>query len=502
MKQLKNNRWIFIYSSLALVSLYIRYKYSFTSVGVWNQESTYHVLLTIKSLIGNEFSFHHLLPTVTLPGQDNYSISWGATMPTENGAQIYTSFGSLGFIIAAIPYYIFSISPTLTSLYYYNFLLLFFSGYLFLITIRNMYDDIGQKSLDKELVTFSVTLLLMFNSESLLSHGINFWVHSIFQLVLSAGIYSFYNYVNHNKNFILLLFICYVGPQIEWTGYIFNIGVFVFLLIFKKNDYRKLLYIAITTFAAGTTQVIHFSSVLGLNEYMQNLFYRFTSRNITKSSFLDLYNGYKDSYGYFLLTTLFIGTIVLSKKKTPSAILATVGICIFVNLENIIMLQHAVQFSFDRLKLSYFLSMLILLTFINGSRIVKHVFTLLVLISAVYSISTFISNISQYNYWKEINKQNSELAQESYSKLNDKCKIIASSVGVRGYANILFNQSIYEYIPKQSLEELKNISKVKCGDIAVVYLEGCGGDFPIYNKMTLISEERTDSTYTAINFCN
>ena len=93
----------FFYALLALaamlaLSFNLRKNDFIENNGSQNLEASYHALLTVKSIDENPAINHLFLPTISLGGEENKKIPWGATVQTKTGDYIYTSFNFPAFV--------------------------------------------------------------------------------------------------------------------------------------------------------------------------------------------------------------------------------------------------------------------------------------------------------------------------------------------------------------------------------------------------------------------
>jgi hypothetical protein len=84
--------------------------------GSENLEASYHVLLTLTALGRTSPADHLFLPLVSLDRASDKRISWGATLPTPSGDQIYTSFSAVGFAVPYLAFRLARVEPSLAGL--------------------------------------------------------------------------------------------------------------------------------------------------------------------------------------------------------------------------------------------------------------------------------------------------------------------------------------------------------------------------------------------------
>ncbi|MGQ0286873.1 hypothetical protein ACT2CV_06685 [Pasteurellaceae bacterium 22721_9_1] len=274
----KNTRFVKIIGLLIVMLLlifsFILRKNDFNNVvGSANIEATYHTLLTVQALQKNTADHHYFLPTVSLGKERDKHIAWGATVPTEKGDYIYTSFTSPGFLAPYAIFSFFSIEPTEKNLAYLNFAIgAFVSVVLYLLLFRSLIV-LGYKNSQAIGGAIIGCIISIFSKEVLQSHGVIYWVHSFYQLIFILGLYFLFLYLtasDDKKSSIyekLLIVFVGIGALTEWTGYIFSLGL-ILLFWFGKAlncENRKLaIKLLITTLMAGFLTIAHYSFAVGV----------------------------------------------------------------------------------------------------------------------------------------------------------------------------------------------------------------------------------------------
>lgn len=490
---------IFILAIMQLSTLFLRWHDFNDLAGAQNLEAPYHVLLTVTALNETKASNHWYLPTVTLGGDANKYISWGATVPTKTGDYIYTSFTPIGFLAPYFWFNVFELTPSIKNLAYFNYLLGTLSVLTVFILLKNLLEfngHIRSISLAGALVGSTIAI---FSRESLLSHGVIYWSQCLYQPLLIFTLYLFFKYISCTSNLTsrnnyakALILAAFIGASTEWTGYIFNAGI-IMLLLMKSPDFeirrRLAIHITIVTALAAVLTIVHLGLAVGFESAVKALSHRFFARSSISGSFLALIQGYFLSYGLFIITIIGASIVIFFKKLHKIRYTNQVILMVFLAaciplVENLLMLQHATQFSFDRLKFILPASIILAFSFAYYEVRGRIILSMLILASSLYGWKSYVADNKNHAEWKDINLNNKELAMEIAKKIDTRCATFSSNLGVRGYANLLFHRSIYE---GKSLEQI-NEHNNKNNTCASVFIEGSQvfPDLPKYTKAVIM----------------
>jgi hypothetical protein len=496
---------ILILTLLLVISFNLR-RHDFNNItGAQNLEATYHVLLTITALNESPIKNHWYLPSVSLGGDSNKHIPWGATVPTRTGDYIYTSFTPSGFLAPYFLFKIFDLETTIQNLAYFNFFLNCISTFILfslLTQILTFNKHSPWTSVGGALIGCTISI---FSREALQSHGIVYWSQSLYQSILIFFLFILFKYFTCKNEkdrkiyAIIAAIMALIGALIEWTGYIFNIGIIIILsLNIRKDLSSKVLAIQIfiTSIIAGAITIIHYGFAVGFWPTISALFRSLLARSTLTGSFIGLLDGYKSSYGSFLLTMIVAFIISLFNKSKRTNKLERIswlmfGLACIPLIENLIMLQHAIQFSFDRLKFIFPASIVLSFLFVRLGKIGKIAFLFLILFSSFYGYRDYRSSINSYSHWGAVNLKNINLKQKIQEKTNSECTIFSSNIAVRGYSNLLFHCGIYENTTIQESNQIM-AKKNKC---ASVFLEGAWvfTDLPEYSRAIITYSDNTSS---------
>ena len=473
-----------ILTAMIMVAVAIKEKDIAKTSGAQNLEATYHALLTIESLRQNEIRDHWLLPTVTLGQENDAFISWGATVPTRSGDYIYTSFTPPGFLLPYVAFETFHLKATVKNLARFNMVIgaaVAVALYFFIVRLILHSGASFYLATMAALVGISVAL---FSREALLSTGIIYWPHSIYQLLFIASLWLLFNTLkfglNHKTGILnskALLLLLFFGAWTEWTGYVFNLGLVCILWL--KTDSPELkrfaLKIIFVSAAAGFITLLHYGLAVGFHESLNAFVGRFFARSTQRGSIIELIGGYGLSYGAFLLVALLVvvrGYLFgsgIACSNQQSAVVSVVLLASTVPLiENLIMLQHATEFSFDRLKFIIPSAIMIALAFIDRSFWFRLFVISAIALACVHGIKSHQSDMARYSDWRPHHQANVALVERLREKVDFECATFASNLGVRGYANLLIGRSIYE---NKTPDQAYPLNRER-GGCASVFLEG------------------------------
>ena len=394
----------------------------FDSAGFSMSDATYHVLLTMQAYDETPSSVHHWLPIQTY-GQDfdKFIDNGPSLLQDEAGNSYYVSFSPIGFYM---PYFFckaFHLGLTVKGIYIFNSLLMLISSllvaYILYIIFKNPY------------IAFISAIIYCFMPEIMYTQGIVYWNHSLSQVLLLLQILLFTCLTLENKRrkiyWVMFYIISFLYPYSEWTGFISNvgmaIGLFIYdIIIYKDSDGRKRLAVslesivevellAIVTVGALCYYIFRFSSIASPNEIISTMTSRAEARS--NASILALLNGYKLSFSPLLILIAVLLILILickeSRKELKVIVLQKRFCCIFVIalfplLENVIMMQHAISYTFDRLKMVVVL-LFILCCCMEAVKIVSS--KLAIILSIISTCSIFVLGITNYGNSKIIDME-------------------------------------------------------------------------------------------------
>lgn len=428
-------------------------KYRGGEVNYLNSDATWHTLLTMKAYEETPISEHKFVSIVSLGGSDNKYISWGATVPSAEGDFYYTSFSAAGYVLPYLFVKLFHLPISESALYLFNSILFGVSAILWFFLLNRIYIQ----NKNREIVLSIGVLTYIFSPELLHGMGIVYWHQSVMQVTLLVQIFAYYRYKVENSKKSLYVFYVFtlLNPYIEWTGYVANIGYLcVELFTFWRKDIklalRNTIFIGILTLLSFGIFSLHYLSVITLTKYFGALRDRFFARGlVSKVELTTMFGSYFKSF--LLLWLLLFALIVWNIIKTGRIELKNkmvMFILLFPLLENVLMKEHALEYTYDRMKGIFILSFLIcelsaqILNSNEKKRSISNITLICVtLICCIGNLKCYTSDKS-YVWSVNYRKNNEKLASYIHDHYAD--NILVVNMPVRGYLNLLFDQGIYE----------------------------------------------------------
>jgi len=429
-----------------------------------NSDATYHTLLTMKCYDETPISVHKFLPIVSLGNEEDKNISWGACQPDKYENYYYTSFSSAGFALPYIFVKVLNLPINIYSLYAFNSII--YIATFILMTI--IFCKLFQKYISKNLIIIFTALIYLFQIEVMQSQGFVYWVQSVMQLLLAVQFLLFMNFEN-KKAKIVFFVMCLIMPYVEWTGYVSNVAFAIILFIkdivhnkkITKESFIEPVIIGCLTILSFFMFSMHFLLNLELEEYILALKNRFLARNWSASRvrITDLLKGYFISYKYIIILLFVLLLIMLSLKKYRKKLWELVKeykyeliFFAFILFENFIMLEHAVSYTFDRLKFTYILITLFFIIYCTISKMcdeknkkfIMYLGILLFSIIAIINIKDYKNGYNKYVTENEFESNNQIIASYIKENFNYSNSVLCCNRTVRGYLNLLLDRGIYE----------------------------------------------------------
>ena len=350
--------------SIIIIVIIAILKYRSGEINYLNSDATWHTLLTIEAYNETSIKDHKFLPIVTLGSDEDKYIRWGVTLPDEEGNYYYTSFSSAGFFFPWAFMKLFGLEITEKSLYIFNTVLFIISSILWLLFIFQVYRE----SRHRVLIQFVALFTYALSPEILHGMGIVYWHQSLMQVTFLLQLLAYYNMRMRDSKYAKHLFyaMAILNPYIEWTGFISNVGFAIAECIWfwnknRKMGFRKMMFIGFLTVLSLGIFVGHYLMVLEPTEFFASLKSRFLARGVTTATQIsDVFCGYIKSFLYLwvLIFILCVWNFIRNGKLVIRHGYLFL-VLMFPLIENIIMKQHAVGYTYDRMKGSFVLSFLI-----------------------------------------------------------------------------------------------------------------------------------------------
>jgi hypothetical protein len=480
---IKKNRMILVCLLIAVLSVIVRIP-DFDNTDYHNSDATWHVLHTMRCYDQTPVSVHKFLPTVTLGGSEDKFISWGATIPDELGNYYYTSFSPAGFVAPFLFLKLFHIPISLMGLYVFNSLL-----YILCFALAARLFEKLLKTANRNFIWFVCAAAYLFQPEIMHSQGIVYWPQSLYQLIFLIQINLLFG-EKTRKSFIALLVLCILGAYTEWTGYLVNCGI-AFILFLTNKGKEKIIKSASVLFAtvlAFALFCLHYLTTVDLDSFIMALKLRFMARNVAVATpFWQLGQGYAISFGLLLCIVLVCVVFALRNKETRKQFAANMAnckylliVCAFSLVENVIMKEHAVSYTFDRMKAIIPIMCILLCSIETMARHGKarqgkaRQALLLITLFSIGIINLLgykIVDTKYYVFHDPYLAVNQTIADDVNRKFSKDNSVMVCVSWVRGYLNVLFDRGIYE---NRTLDSAIQIAEEKGKQYAVAITPNYG----------------------------
>lgn len=462
---------IFIIIAAIFISII---KFRFGDINYQNADATWHTLLTVTAYDETPIKDHLFLPIVTLGDAGDKWIPWGMTLPDHNGNYYYTSFSPAGYFAPWVFLKLTGLPVNEFGLYVFNTVLFCISASLLTYFIGLVYRD------KKYCNTLCLIGGLIYISSPELLHGMGivYWHQSLIQVTLILQIIVYYKIISGRASYInqgLFYFLVLINPYIEWTGYVANAGFALaefirYWKLNKRSGFIKAAAIGVLTILSFSLFFIHYILKLDAAAFLNVLEARFIARNVTASRrFTEFLGAYFYSFRY--IWAAFIGFIAYSlirNRKLPVKHWLLIFVMAFPLLENIIMKEHALSYSYDRMKAVFLVIFLICEAaddiFKSGcNKKIRTGMTLCVCLVCVLNINAYINTDF---YIQEANYRTDNAIFADYINENYPEALYASNTYIRGYMNLLFERGIYE---NTTVDKIQN-EALKRGKNQIVFI--------------------------------
>lgn len=429
-------------------------KWQGTDINYRNSDATWHTLLTMQAYDETPVSVHKFVPIVTTGEERDKGIPWGATIPDDKGNYYYTSFSPMGYMIPYFFVKILHLPFSEKSLFCLNMLLLLMSCIVIILLFREIY---GEKC--NYLFLAIIMFCYIISPEIMHGMGIVYWHQSIMQIFIPLQCLLYYRYIKNEEDKIskvLFYLFCVINPYTEWSGFVANGGFFIaeFIRNCKKKGVKKivpLFSIGICTIISFAIFCVHYLSVVSANDFFAALKNRFFARNIATTAPLQkLLVGYKESFAALLVIIGIFAVVWIYAKKSENGVKMEDKLLLFVSafpvVENFIMKEHAISYTYDRMKLALPLMLILywLLTHIQiETKAAKLMAVMVPIVCSIYlAIPYFLGNTY---VWKiDYRVGNEKLCR--YLNENYDNSVCGMDLFVRGYVNLTLGRGCYELV--------------------------------------------------------
>jgi len=436
-------------------------------INYYNSDATWHVLMTMQAYEETPASVHKFVPLINMGGEGDKGISWGATIPDQQGNYYYTSFSAAGFVLPYLFLKLFQLPIAESSLYLFNCLLYFASTALFGVFVTEVF----RKTKRPFLVGAIAVVACACPPEVLHGMGVVYWPQSVLQVTLLIQLYAYYRYVDRGSKagYGVFLLLCLLNPYIEWTGFVAN-GGFILLELFRLRKQWKrallgCLLPGVLTVLSFVLFSAHYLWVVTLWDYLEALKNRFIARStVSNYPFSRLFTGYIDSFLWLwvLLGVLFVAVVLCWRgfTWTKRSVLLRHKWLLFVTLfpviENILMKGHAILYTYDRMKLIFPLTLILcdlcaLLLEKCSAKVWKGVVCAAVLAAAAGNVCSYVGN-EAYIWRAEYRENNRILGQYVVPYEADSVMGCTAYGGRSIYLD--FERGVHEYVDLDTMTNM------------------------------------------------
>ncbi len=483
--------WLAVAAMLAF-SFAIRVPDLLQVTGAFVLEGSYHVLLTMHAWRENSFSDHLLLPTVTLGRPNDAGIPWGATVPTASGDFVYTSFPPAGFLAPYLFFQVTGLEPAIPTLTLFNFLLQTLSCVaLYALLLALLETDVADRP-HTRLAALAGVSVQIFSHEALISFGLVYWSQALFQPVLIVFLLLLLSVLRRPTRagwrIVGLGALAFLGVSIEPTAFPL-VGGTILVLIARgwRNPAHGALIVALTlgVILAVAVFISHMLLGIGPDALLKALLARFVRRSGWNGSVVDLAKGYGWSFGLLALaaipaTVLAIQALKAQGWRVALAPAVAVFLCAMMAAsENIILMQHAAEFSCDRLKVAVPLAMMVCFVAWRLAPRPRATFLGFLVLALIQNYWAHRIEQGRIAAWTDIDRANRSIVSQLREQVDLGCAIIGSNIMVRGYAVLLLHRNIHETMSRDEFR-----AEPDRGACARVYLPGA----PAFPNLPRFSE--------------
>lgn len=471
-----------------------------------NQDATWHVLHTLQCYDSMPSQEHLFLPLVT-PGDDARHMAWGATPEGAGGIRYYTSFWAPGFLLAWIFSGLTGLGYTPQMLYWLNSLLLALSvAAACLLVVRLFGPRLGRAA---PLLVPLTALLYLFQPEVMQSQGAVYWHQSITQLILVCQLYCFSRYQKRWGKiafYTLSFLIC----QLEWTGYVTNAGYALLMLAWgvpgeeKRPLGRRFARAAAMgglSAAALLGIVLHYLQRLPAAALFSALLGSYAvrgdgTRDPVLQYFVMLFRSMRPLWTLLPILLALVLLLPKARRALPGLLRAYAPwlfASAFPMLENLVLRQHALEYTYDRMKAVYplLIAFFLLLACLYGALEGVRLRGLALVGACALCLALAGVALADYlrpdNYYVDRDEDgylvyNQLMAQRLLTEYPREVTLYGFPVPVRGYTNLTFGGGGLELVDQETLRR----EALARGMRYAVYVDAKGGVSNTYHFVAAV----------------
>ena len=477
----------------------VRFPAPIAATGAPNLEASYHALLTITALDETPVATSKLLPIVSLGRPGDKGLAWGVTVPIAGGNYVYTSFGPPAFVLPWLAARAAGLPPRLETLVLFNLALQALSCGLLsvlLLKLLALRGVTGRRARFAALAGVSIQIL---SAEALLSFGLIYWAQQLFQPVAILFLIVLTRILERDARHCggavaALAVVAAVATWIEWTALVLN-GATTLLLLLRARRERRYLPVAVAVAAATGLalfgMVAHFALAAGWEPALHAFGSRFLARSAATAHPVDFGPAYARSYG-LLLVVVAGAALAIARRRGLRPDLYDVpafdlAVAVLMMGENLLLIQHATEFSFDRLKACIPAAILLALAIGAADRRLAAAAGLLTAAALAQNVAAYRALLASHADWAAADRGNRRLVMRAVPLVRLDCATLASDLSVRGYANLLMHRGIHEKVTPAGFAALSDGAAARrCG---ALYLSGTSlyTDLPRYDRIVAVS---------------
>jgi hypothetical protein len=466
--------------------------------GARNLEASYHVLLTAKALLRTPFAEHWGLPIVSFGQANDKFIPWGAAVATAHGDYIYTSFPPMGFWLPALVAALRGGEIGLVDLVLVNGLLAAASGVLLYALVLRGVRRMGRSEGTARFAGVAAAAVYLFSAEALQSHGAVYWAQCLLQPLLLAQLLTLDHLLSRTSALsrrtllvvlgVLTVLACYT----EWSAYVFALGVGVAVLVvpvLRRRAAASGLVLLGATAVTGAVLAAHFVLVIGVDGAIAAWEARFVARSGAQATLGELVTGYAVSYGATALAVAAILAMATFRSRAPgrgpdAASIAVVAFSLVAVSENLIVVQHASQYTFDRLKLGVSLALVAGLAVGMLYRRGVVIAGAIVCAAAVGGLAVDHRETGEFAPWAQFDRANLAMVDDARAQIDLSCATVGTTISARGYMGVVLGRAVRESSTVASLSEIA-AREHSCG-VVLVDAVVVQADMPIFLSVTVV----------------
>jgi hypothetical protein len=261
----------------------------------------------------------------------------------------------------------------------------------------------------------------------------------------------------------------------EWTAYVFAGLTGVALLAVRAQRRRAAAAGLVLLVAAAIAAVVlaaHFVLVIGTDSAVEAWSARFLIRSGEDAPLLHLFSGYALPFGGGIAAALVLLAMAAARPVAAGrpdlvsgALLAFSATAL---VENVLLLQHATQFTFDRLKFGIPLVLTVGLAIGALGRKGLAVAGVVVCAGVFVGVSAHRTDSVLHESWPAVDQANRSLLAAVRDEIDLDCATVGTNIKVRGYTNVVLDRGVHELLTLPELTATAARERA-CG---TVFIEG------------------------------